>query len=800
MSIRHRLQLLILLFITAGVTSLGLQEWSHRVMETSIATEHTIDTIERKAYQLSMLTTDIAATPKEQRAQQQWQTSYQQLQALLLDAQIQSVKGTQQPIIQLRKSMSDMQLQLQRLIKAGQEVEGSRYFQVRLNRELRASMLQVQSIISHATTMRNIIDEHYTLELHNIRTASMLITATAIILLVLLAGVMLLRIIRALNILKSGISRFAAGDLHEPIRLRSKDELAEVAASLNSMAHSLTDSMASRDQMEEIIKERTDALQKSRLAAISVMEDINIQRHQTEEARQALETLNSELQDEVKIRKAKESELRRKEALLRQAKSGAEQASRSKSIFLANMSHELRTPLNAILGFSQLLQMDPAMSEASKANLQTINRSGAHLLTLINDVLDMSKIEAGKIDLQNDSFNFDELIREAIDMMVVRASSKGISLGLDADSNYPKFIYADAAKIRQILINLLSNAVKFTEQGAVSLHISTEAPNEQGEFTLTGSVTDSGIGIAAKDLDKVFAPFEQIVQKGEEKIDQKGTGLGLSLCKQFIEMMDGHIEVQSKLNEGSTFTFSIRVKEATASEIEEITPATKGLPTGLAAGQKAIKVLIAEDDTANAIILESVLRKAGLQTLVVANGEEAIAQFKAWKPDLICMDRRMPVMDGKEATRHIRQEPGGGDVKIIAVTAVAFREERQQMFDAGCDDLVKKPYAFEEIFQAIERNIEIEFSYPGGEDARQPADTEKQHLDKDDFAAAIRALPAALIKRIQQCALELDMDGFEATLPEVEAINPQLAESLRNLHRQLDYSAILKVLEENGHG
>ncbi|NWF38523.1 response regulator [Mariprofundus sp. NF] len=800
MSIRHRLQLLILLFIVAGATTLGLQEWSHRIMEASTAADRSVDAIERSAFQLAMLTTEIAANPKAVRPQQQWLSGYEQLMQLLRQPQLRVEKGAQQAINRLQQNMEDMHLQRQRLIKAASEAEGSRYFQVRLNRELQATMLQMQGIIASATVVRNIMDQHYSDELHRVRFFSLALTSATIILLILFGLLMTLKIVSNLDILQAGIRRFSAGKLHEEIKLKSRDELAAIADSLNSMASRLTETMASRDQMEAIVKERTTALQRSRLAAISVMEDINIQRHQTEEAKQALEAINIDLQREVKVRKAKESELRRKEALLRQAKSGAEQASRSKSIFLANMSHELRTPLNAILGFSQLLQMDPAMSEESKANLQTINRSGAHLLTLINDVLDMSKIEAGKIDLQNDSFNFDELIREAIDMMVVRASSKGISLGLDADSNYPKFIYADAAKIRQILINLLSNAVKFTEQGAVSLHISTEAPNEQGEFTLTGSVTDSGIGIASKDIGKVFAPFEQIVQKGEEKIDQKGTGLGLSLCKQFIEMMDGHIEVKSKPNKGSTFTFSIRVKEAAASEIEEISPATKGLPTGLAAGQKAIKVLIAEDDTANAIILESVLRKAGLQTLVVANGEEAIAQFKAWKPDLICMDRRMPVMDGKEATRHIRQEPGGKDVIIIAVTAVAFREERQQMLDAGCDDLVKKPYAFEEIFQAIERNIEIEFSYPDAEDIKQATNTESQHLDKDGFAIAIRALPGELIKRIHQSALELDMDGFEATLPEVEAINPQLAESLRNLHRQLDYSAILKVLEENGHG
>jgi len=320
LSIRHRLQLLILLFIIAGMTSLALQEWSHRVMEHSVTAGNIVDTIERKAYQLSMLTTDIAANPKEKRPQQQWQTSFQQLQALVLDTQIIRVKATQHSITQLRRSMREMELQLQRLIKAGQEAEGSQYFQVRLNRELRASMLQVQSIISNATSMRNIINKHYTLELHNIRTASMLITSAAIILLVLLAGVMLLRIIRALDTLKSGILRFTSGDLHEQIHLQSKDELTDVATSLNSMAKTLTETMASRDQMEEIITERTDALQKSRLAAISVMEDINIQRHQTEEARLALETLNSELQDEIKTRKAKESELRRKESLLRQAK------------------------------------------------------------------------------------------------------------------------------------------------------------------------------------------------------------------------------------------------------------------------------------------------------------------------------------------------------------------------------------------------------------------------------------------------------------------------------------------------
>jgi len=793
LSIRLRLQLLIALFISAGITVVGLQEWGHLTMEEAVKAEHVIDDIERTAFQLTMLTTEVTTKPGEQRPKQQWNAKFEQLKLILNDPRIQSTEADL-AISQLRRAMAEMQAQMQRMINLTQEGGGTKYFQTRLIRELQTTLLMGQAIISNATSLRNNLNQNYLERLHEIRAITLYITLMALILLIAIGGMMIFRVMRGLGLLQAGITQFSEGHLNERIPLKSRDELGDIARSLNSMASSLTESLASRERLEGMVKERTDALQKSRLAAISVMEDINIQRQQTDEAKKSLEKTNVDLQSEMKIRKAKESELRRNETLLRQAKAGAETASRSKSIFLANMSHELRTPLNAILGFSQLMQMDPKMSEESRANLQTINRSGSHLLTLINDVLDMSKIEAGKIDLQNDSFNFDELVHEAIEMMLVRASSKGIELLLDPESTYPKFISGDAAKVRQILINFLSNAVKFTDEGRVIVRITSEAPNAKGEFMLTGAVTDSGIGIAAEDISKVFAPFEQVVQKGEEKIDQKGTGLGLALCKQFVEMMDGYVEVQSEVGVGSTFSFSIKVKEASSSEIAEVAPEAKGIPTGLAAGQKPVRILIAEDDTANAIILESVLRKCGLQTLVVDNGQKAVEQFKAWKPDLICMDRRMPVLDGLKATRYIRQETGGGDVKIIAVTAVAFREERQQMLDGGCDDLVKKPYTFEEIFQAIERNLQIEFTYPEHDEGG--SDAEFQPLKNSALEAAIKELPKPLLEQIRQSALELDMDGFEAALPDVEKINPKLAESLRILHSQLDYSAILKVLKE----
>ena len=793
MSIRLRLQLLIALFISAGITVVGLQEWGHLTMEEAVKAEHVIDDIERTAFQLTMLTTEVTTKPGEQRPKQQWNAKFEQLKLILNDPRIQSTEADL-AISQLRRAMAEIQAQMQRMINLTQEGGGTKYFQTRLIRELQTTLLMGQAIISNATSLRNNLNQNYLERLHEIRAITLYITLMALILLIAIGGMMIFRVMRGLGLLQAGITQFSEGHLNERIPLKSRDELGDIARSLNSMASSLTESLASRERLEGMVKERTDALQKSRLAAISVMEDINIQRQQTDEAKKSLEKTNVDLQSEMKIRKAKESELRRNETLLRQAKAGAETASRSKSIFLANMSHELRTPLNAILGFSQLMQMDPKMSEESRANLQTINRSGSHLLTLINDVLDMSKIEAGKIDLQNDSFNFDELVHEAIEMMLVRASSKGIELLLDPESTYPKFISGDAAKVRQILINFLSNAVKFTDEGRVIVRITSEAPNAKGEFMLTGAVTDSGIGIAAEDISKVFAPFEQVVQKGEEKIDQKGTGLGLALCKQFVEMMDGYVEVQSEVGVGSTFSFSIKVKEASSSEIAEVAPEAKGIPTGLAAGQKPVRILIAEDDTANAIILESVLRKCGLQTLVVDNGQKAVEQFKAWKPDLICMDRRMPVLDGLKATRYIRQETGGGDVKIIAVTAVAFREERQQMLDGGCDDLVKKPYTFEEIFQAIERNLQIEFTYPEHDEGG--SDAEFQPLKNSALEAAIKELPKPLLEQIRQSALELDMDGFEAALPDVEKINPKLAESLRILHSQLDYSAILKVLKE----
>ncbi|NET35959.1 MAG: response regulator, partial [Cyanothece sp. SIO1E1] len=387
-------------------------------------------------------------------------------------------------------------------------------------------------------------------------------------------------------------------------------------------------------------------------------------------------------------------ELAAKNQALIQAKQDAEIANRAKSEFLANMSHELRTPLNAILGFSQLMTRDPSITPPQKETLDIINRSGAHLLGLINDVLDMSKIESGAATLNPNSFDLYALLNTLYAMLRLKAESKGLKLIFECSPDVPQYVKTDERKLRQVLINLIGNAIKFTAKGSVTLHVSRGTAAEKGaakyslsqakpnktqnsaplsRSTLFFAVEDTGAGIAPAELATIFDAF---VQTESGRQSQQGTGLGLPISQKFVQLMGGDITVVSQLGQGTTVGFQLQIDPVEASEVQ--TKLHRRV-IGLAPDQPDYRILVVEDRPENRQLLVQLLESVGFTVQEAKNGQEAIARWQTWHPHLIWMDMQMPVMDGYEATKQIRDvEPlpatalHHASTKIIALTASVF--------------------------------------------------------------------------------------------------------------------------------
>lgn len=384
------------------------------------------------------------------------------------------------------------------------------------------------------------------------------------------------------------------------------------------------------------------------------------------------------------------------------AKEHAESANQAKSRFLANMGHELRTPLNAIMGFSELLSMDSNQSKDQYESLKIINKSGEHLLKLINDILDMAKIEAGKTILNNAPFDLGAMVQDVARMMRIQADRKKLSLTVEHMSVFPRFIIGDEARLRQILVNLIGNAIKFTDEGFIVIRLGM-ATTQSG--TLTIEVEDSGMGIDEDDQKRIFEPFTQLGLQG----GSKGTGLGLSITQQFVQMMGGTISVESTPGKGSIFKLELPVTEANEGDV--IMADKRGVVSALAPDQKSFRILIVEDQADNQELLSRLLVSVGFQVKVAENGEQGVALFQSWNPHFIWMDQRMPVMDGVTATQRIRALPGGQEVKIVAVTASAFSDERQEILDSGMDDYISKPYRSAEIYECLEKHLGVTYLY-----------------------------------------------------------------------------------------
>lgn len=469
----------------------------------------------------------------------------------------------------------------------------------------------------------------------------------------------------------------------------------------------------------------------------------------------------------------------------------AEDADRAKSAFVSNMSHEIRTPLNAIMGFAQILERDPSLSESQYEQVHTITRSGQHLLHLINDILDISKIESGQLTLHKNKFCLYTLLDDIELMFRSRADGKGIQFLIDRDKSVPQYIVADEGKLRQILVNLLGNAVKFTKSGGVSLRVKAYEKNETGHeednaVNLMFEVEDSGPGIPEEDLENIFNSFSQ----SQAGVEAGGTGLGLPICKRLINLMGGNISVDSEVGRGSFFRFNIQVEETDAPEkqleIKELSHVES-----LQAGTGAVRVLVVDDQEDNRNLLRHILEPVGFEIKEASNGEEALELSESWSPHAVLMDLRMPVMDGYEATRRIKSTPKGKDVPVIAVTASVFEDKRQDVISAGMDEYLRKPFRPEELFAVLKNVLDIDYTYSDSSETRQRKSTKKQITAED-----ISSLPEELVTGMKEAVENGDTARLKDYILKAEEIDPEVGGGLKLLAYKYNYEQLLKLLEK----
>ena len=503
---------------------------------------------------------------------------------------------------------------------------------------------------------------------------------------------------------------------------------------------------------------------------------IRIENHlYSQKLKQQLEKRNNQLQKEIENRCLIEEALQK-------AKEAAEAANRAKSIFLANMSHELRTPLNAILGFTQLMNYSDNLTLDQQKNLSIIQRSGEHLLNLINDILDLSKIEAGRATLNDHEFDLLEFVSEIEEIFQLKAKEKELYLKVVIIPPIPQAIKSDRLKLRQILINLIGNAIKFTKCGGVSVKVLFQKSQEKA--FLSFKISDTGVGIPPEDINKLFQPF---VQTQAGIASSEGTGLGLAISRKYVQLLGGDITVNSQLGEGTTFSFKIAVTPVDKTKINPQLPSNRVI--ALAPDQPHYRILVVDDKYSNRQFLVQVLGRVGFEVEEAENGQEAIEVWEKFNPHLIWMDMRMPVMNGYEATQKIKSTLKGQATAIIALTASIFDDEKSVILSSGCDDIIYKPIQELVIFEKISQHLGVRYIYE--QVSTLNVDSSRANLN----FSRLNLLPTSLIDQLEKATLSVDEEKLYALIAEIKPQQTELAEALQHCTDNFDYQKILQAIQ-----
>ncbi|MGB6168540.1 MAG: ATP-binding protein, partial [Geitlerinemataceae cyanobacterium] len=563
----------------------------------------------------------------------------------------------------------------------------------------------------------------------------------AALLLATLVGILTARwVVRPILNLNSSAKNIAQGEWDKQVEIDRSDEVGELANSFNTMAERLQESFAT---LEQRVAERTAALGDSN---------------------QQLEV----------------------------AKEKAEVANQAKSTFIANMSHELRSPLNAILGFAQLMARSQSLTPEHRDSVGIITRSGEHLLTLINNILDLSKIEAGRTSLNLTNFDLHRLLEDINQMFQLKAEEKGLQLLVEYADDVPRYVRTDAVKVRQVLINLINNALKFTQQGGVRVLAAVDSQkrlSSSSSRSLKFEIEDTGAGIAPEDMDSLFEAF---VQTETGKQAQEGTGLGLPISRQFVELMGGEMRVTSEVGEGATFAFDISVVPVEAAEVKETQPMRRVI--ALEPGQPRHRILIVDDKLLNRQLLVKLLAPLGFELREAKNGREAIEISQEFEPHLIWMDMRMPVMDGYEATQRIKCTTKGQATAIIALTASVLDEEREIVLSAGCDDFMRKPFKEADIWEAMHKHIGVRYIYDDTGDDNTSSSSSRdlqKALDPENLAT----LPIELLRQLEGAANFADFTQIDRSIAEIRSHNATIAEAISMLADDFAYDKIAEHLK-----